>query len=198
MRGFIKGLHPDYEAYVAPKQPKDLAKALKFTQIYDNIGHRLKGAFKKGKEKVSFSLKRKFFNTEKEGTRVSESFRGQGGCWKKKPRLGKPKNQSKLAKKDQYDKARKENLCFNCFEPGHAKATGPKLQFGHSSNKAKKNAKPSKQVHTVQRLPLSSRELLEIVVSHMSDMHECCVTQVMWQPSVGPHDLVHLYGTSRP
>ena len=52
---------------------------------------------------------------------MSESFRGQGGHWKKKPCLGKPKNQSKYAKKDQYEKAYKKNLCFNCFDLGHAK-----------------------------------------------------------------------------
>ena len=30
LRGFMRGLHPDYEAYVEPKQPKDLVEALKF------------------------------------------------------------------------------------------------------------------------------------------------------------------------
>ena len=39
LKGFMRGIHPDYEAYVEPKQPTDLAKALKFTQIYDDIGH---------------------------------------------------------------------------------------------------------------------------------------------------------------
>ena len=46
----------------------------------------------------------------------------------------------------------------------------------------------------VQRLPLIVGEFSEVVVSHSSDTHECCVTQAMWQPSVGPHDLVRLYG----
>ena len=57
----MRGLHPDYEAYVEPKQPKDLAKALKFAQIYDDIGCRLKGGFGKRKEKEKFLMKRKFF-----------------------------------------------------------------------------------------------------------------------------------------
>ena len=92
LRGFMRGLHSNYEAYVEPKTSKDWAKALQFAQIYDDIGHRSKGVFKKGKEKEPFSLKRKFFKTKKGGTRVSESFRGQGGCWKKKSCLRKPKN----------------------------------------------------------------------------------------------------------
>ena len=147
--------------------------------------------FGKGKEKDKFSAKRKFFK-EKGGS--SESFKGQGGCWKKKLRPGKPKSQNKSVKKDQYEKARKENLCFNCFEPGHAKADCPKLKAGGSSNGAKKDGKPSRQVHTVQRLPLIAVEFSEVVVSHSSDTHKCCVTQAMWQPLVRPHDLVCLYG----
>ena len=89
LRGFMGGLHPDYEAYVEPKQPKDLVVALKFAQIYDDISHTSKGAFGKGKEKDKFSTKRKFFK-EKGG--LSESYKRQGGCWKKKPRLDKPKS----------------------------------------------------------------------------------------------------------
>ena len=79
LRGFMRSLHPNYQVYVESKQPKDLAKALKFTQIYDDIGCRSKGAFKKGKEKEPFFLKRKFFKIQKGGRGVSESFRGQGG-----------------------------------------------------------------------------------------------------------------------
>ena len=75
----MRDLHLNYEAYVESKQPKDLAKTLKFTHIYDNIGHRSKRVFKKGKEKEPFSLKRKFFEIAKGGTRVSESFRGGQG-----------------------------------------------------------------------------------------------------------------------
>ena len=57
----MRGLHLDYEAYVETKKPKDLDKALKFAQIYDDIGRRLKGSFGKGKEKGKFSMKRRFF-----------------------------------------------------------------------------------------------------------------------------------------
>ena len=123
----MRGLHLDNEAYVELRQPKDMVEALKFAQIYDDIGCRSKGAFGKGKAKVSFSLKRKFFKKEKGGTGVSEFFRGQGGHWKKKLHPRKPKKQSKLAKKDKYDKAHKENLCFNWYKPGHAKVARPKL-----------------------------------------------------------------------
>ena len=47
----MRGLNPDYKPYVEPKQPNNLAKALKFAKIYDNIGCRSKGAIKKAKEK---------------------------------------------------------------------------------------------------------------------------------------------------
>ena len=61
LQGFMRGLQPDYEVYVEPKQPKDLAKVLKFAQIYDDISCRSRGVFGKGKEKDKFSVKRKFF-----------------------------------------------------------------------------------------------------------------------------------------
>ena len=96
----MRGLNPDYEAFVEPKQPKDLAEALKYAQIYDDIGRRSKEAFGKAKEKEPFTLKRKFFKADKGGLGLSESFRGQGGRWKKKPRPGKPKSQNKQGKKD--------------------------------------------------------------------------------------------------
>lgn len=139
LRGFMRGLNPDYEVYVETKQPKYLAEALKYVQSYDGITHRSKALYGKGKDKETFSLKWKFFKNEKEGGSVSESFRGQGGHWKKKLHLGKPKNQTKQAKKEQYDKARKDNLCFNCFETGHTKAACPKLGARGSSSDAKKD-----------------------------------------------------------
>ena len=58
------------------KQFDEWVEALKFAKIYDNIGHKSKGAFGKSKEKESFSLKRKFFKREKGDTKVSEFFRG--------------------------------------------------------------------------------------------------------------------------
>ena len=190
----MRGLHPDYKAYVEPKQPKDLAEALKFTQIFDDIGCQSKGGFGKGKEKEKFLIKRTFFKDNKGGAGLSESYKGQGGRWQKKPRPGKPKSKNCIDKKDQYKKARKENVCFNCFEPGHAKAKCPKLRTGRSPSDAKKDRKLSRQVHTVQQLPLNSAKFLEIVVSQLSDTHKCCVTQMMWQPLVGPHNLLCLYG----
>ena len=54
----MRGLHPDYEAYVEPKQPKDLAEALRFVQIFDDIGRWSKGGFGKGEEKEKFSTKK--------------------------------------------------------------------------------------------------------------------------------------------
>ena len=146
LQGFMRGLQPDYEAYVEPKQPKNLAEALKFAQTYDDISRRSRGVFGKGKEN-KFLAKRKFFK-EKGGS--SESFKGQGGRWKKKPHLEKFKNQNKKNKKDKYEKALKDNLCFRCFEPGHITVDCPKLKAGRSPSNAKKDGKPSRQVHTVQ------------------------------------------------
>ena len=156
-----------------------MAEALKFAQIFDDIGRRSKGGFGKGKEKEKFLTKRKFFKGNEGGAGSSESYKGQGGR-RKRPRPGKTKSKNRIDKKDQYEKARKENLCFNCFEPGHAKAECPKLKTGHSSSDSKKDGKPSRQVHTIQRLPLNSAEFSEVVVSHLSNTHECCVTQTMW------------------
>ena len=124
-----------------------MAEALKFAQIYDDINRRSRGVFGKGKKKEKFSTKRKFFK-EKGG--LSESFKGQGGRWKKKPRPEKFKNQNKQNKKDKYEKAHKDNLCFSCFEPRHTKVDCPKLKTGRSPSDAKKDGKPSRQVHTIQ------------------------------------------------
>ena len=71
-------------------------------------------------------------------------------------------------------------MCFNCFEPGHTKDECPKLKIGHSPSDAKNDGKSSMQVHTVQRLPLKFAEFLEIVVSHLSNTHKYCMTQMMW------------------
>ena len=51
LRGFMRGLSLDYEAYVEPKQPKDLAEALKYAQIYDDITSRSKGVSGKVRKK---------------------------------------------------------------------------------------------------------------------------------------------------
>ena len=117
---------------------------IKFAQIYDDIGRRSKGGFGKGKEKEKFSMKRKFFKENKGGAGLSESYKGQGGCWQKQPRPRKSKSKNCIDKKDQYEKARKENLCFNCFEPRHAKIECPKLKIERSPSYAKKDGKPSR------------------------------------------------------
>ena len=46
----MRGLHLDYEAYVEPKQPKDLVEALKFTMtlVIDQ-----KGVLVKGRKKIN-------------------------------------------------------------------------------------------------------------------------------------------------
>ena len=48
--GFTRGLNPDYEAFVEPKQPKDFGKAVKYAQIYDDI-------LRRGKSGTSKSIK---------------------------------------------------------------------------------------------------------------------------------------------
>ena len=91
----MRGLNPNYGAYVEPKQPKYLVEDLKYAHIYTDITHRSKLVFGKGKDKETFNLKRKFFKNDKERGGASESFRRQGGRWKKKLRPRKPKNKSK-------------------------------------------------------------------------------------------------------
>ena len=64
----------------------------------------------------------------------------------------------------------------------HAKAVFcPKLKARGNSHDTKKDRKTSRQVHIVQWLPLNFKEFSKVVMSHMSETHECCVTQAMWQ-----------------
>ena len=65
----------------------------------------MKGGFGKGKEKNKFLMKKKFFKENKGGAGLSESYKGQGGRWRKRPCLGKPKSKNCIDKKDQYKKA---------------------------------------------------------------------------------------------
>ena len=76
----MRGLNPNYEAYIELKQPKYLAKALKYAKIYDDITHRSKAMSRKGKDKEMVILKRKLFKNDKGVRGASDSFRGQGKC----------------------------------------------------------------------------------------------------------------------
>ena len=51
LRGLMRDLHLNYEAYVESKQPKDLIEIVKYAHIYDDITHRSKVVFKKEKKK---------------------------------------------------------------------------------------------------------------------------------------------------
>ena len=69
----------------------------------------------------------------------SETQREQSRRWSKKLCHFREKNPSKTSKKEEYEKARKENLCFNYFEAGHSKVACPKLVARGSSNATKKD-----------------------------------------------------------
>ena len=60
-----------------------------------------------------------------------------------------------------------------------------------------KQAEPQKdkQMHKLQVLSLDlSLWFPQVQVSHMDVRHECHLTSSMWQPTFGPHDLVHMHG----
>ena len=77
----------------------------------------------------------------------------------------KPKSTSWPLSKEDYEHAKKENLCFMCLG-NHNKKDCPNLKKARPSQ--------SKQVHMVQVLPLelSSRYSL-VEVLHMDVKHEC-------------------------
>ena len=41
--GFLRGLHPNYEEYVRPKNPRTLDEAVELAQIYDDVQRKKKG-----------------------------------------------------------------------------------------------------------------------------------------------------------
>ena len=91
----------------------------------------------------------------------------------------------KLLSKEDFERAKKENLFFLCMGD-HPKKYCLTL----------KKAEPSKykQVHTMQVFPLElSSQYSQVEVSHMDLIHECHLESSMWQTTFGLHDLVRMH-----
>ena len=99
----------------------------------------------------------------------------------------KSKSTSRPLSKEDYERAKKENLCFVCLGK-HNKKDCPQVQKARPSQ--------SKQMHMVQVLPLElSPRYSSVEVLHVDVQHECQLTPSMWQPSFGPHELVRMHGS---
>ena len=90
----------------------------------------------------------------------------------------------------EYERAKKEKLCYNCLSKEHEKKNGPQLSLKN------KDKGTEKATHMVQKLPLdASLKYFALEVLHTVEMHECFLTISMWQETFGPHDLVHMHGS---
>lgn len=99
LRGFKRGLKDDYLEYVEPLQPKDLAEAIQYAQIFDDIKRRsARGGSSRAEssEKRRSCLKRKGFRSEKQGDKTDQE--GHGGHWSKKPRPSRKKKRHRNPK----------------------------------------------------------------------------------------------------
>ena len=198
LRGFLCGLHPDYEEYVRPKNPRTLDEAVELAQIYDDVQRKKKG--KRSLSSDSFSgpssgYKKTFFKKKDQketNPNGNKRFKSPSGHASKSNSGSKGKF---LSRKD-YEKAKKDKLCFHCMDPNHDKANCPLLK-SFEGDKSSAEAKTSRQAHLVQKLSLSpdSDEFTEITVSHTHMSHSYNVTKAMWTPTFGPHDLVRMLGT---
>ncbi|KAI5080270.1 hypothetical protein GOP47_0005749 [Adiantum capillus-veneris] len=100
----------------------------------------------------------------------------------------RPKGSRGPLSPEEFEKDKKEKLCFQCLGNGHGKKDCPK---GKSVAYSKEKA-----VHMVQLLPLESSSRFSMVdVTHSEVVHECCITASMWQQTFGPHELVHMHGS---
>ena len=172
VRGFIRGLDNEYKAKVKTQYPKTLEEAIKSAHIFDDMSDKKALALSHNKSPASsfpsFKNKRKNANFSKE------------------EHSKKPKGAKGPLTSDELARARKENLCFNCLGQ-HARKDCPQLR----SNDPVTNKVKEKGVHTVQLLPLeaSTKYSAAVEVSHQTEVHECCLTAVLWQPTFGPHEL---------
>ena len=171
VHGFIHGLDNEYKAKVKTQYPKTLEETIKSAQIFDDMLDKKALALSHNKTSASsfssFKNKRKNANLSKEA------------------HSKKPKGAKGLLTSNKLDKARKENLCFDCLGQ-HARKDCPQL----CSNDPVTNKGKEKAVHTVQLLPLeTSTKYLVVQVSHQTEMYDCCLMVAPWQPNFGPHEL---------
>ena len=180
VRGFIRGLEPDLQKAVESKDPKTLDEAIKQAHIYgdpqdeddhDKTQHTRTMSTTNENAHASFSVRHK------------RKFRPAQVQQAKKPKG----SQGGPLSKDDFERAKRDNLCFNCLGK-HPKKDCPK---GKTAGPGKEKA-----VHMVQLLPLeSSTKYASVQVSHTEAVHDCCLTTSMWQPTFGPHELVRMHGS---
>lgn len=93
---------------------------------------------------------------------------------------------------EEFERAKKEKLCFKCMSPNHSvwNCTKNKSKGEESRDKGK-----GKEIHVVQTLTLQGNEKFKSVeVLHEDRTHQCCVSTAMWQSTFGPHELVKMHG----
>ena len=103
----------------------------------------------------------------------------------------KPKGGRGPLTSEDFERAKKERLCFHCLGT-HEKKDCPQLKH----KDAEKGKGKEKALHMVQVLPLEdSPKFFVVHVSHTETSHECCLTASMWQQTFGPHELFCMHGT---
>ena len=92
-----------------------------------------------------------------------------------------------------FERAKKQKLCFLCLSDQHAKKDCPCLHDGKEVGTLKGK---EKAMHVIQCLTLIDSPKYSVVeVLHDEAQHECCVLASMWQPTFGPHELHRMHGT---
>ena len=166
----------EYKTKVKTQYPKTLEDAIKCAQIYDDMLDKkgITHAFASHKNKTS-----NFKGSKRKYTTASKAV------------VKKPKGARGPLSHEDFERARKEKLCFLCLGD-HEKKDCPQLK-GKEPERGKGK---EKALHMVQVLPLEdSPKYSAVQVSHSELLHECCVTAAMWQPTMGPHELFRMHGT---
>ena len=170
--GFVRGLDKEYQAKVKTQYPKTLEAAIQSALIFDDAMDK-HGLDKSNKSNnlQSNTFKRKFANNSVESAK-------------------KAKGSSGPLSSQEYERAKKEKLCYVCLSKDHEKKNCPQLP------QKNKNKGKEKAAHMVQKLPLdASPKYSAVEVSHTAELHECCLTASMWQETFRSHDLVRMHGS---
>ena len=130
VRGFIRGLHKDYQAKVRTQYPKTLEEAIKSAQIFDDSMDK-KGFGKtswedKSQNSYAKGGKRKFSQSPADSPQKHKGGRGP------------------LTRED-FERAKNKRLCFHCLGT-HEKKDCPQLRH----KDAKKGKGKEKALHMVQ------------------------------------------------
>ena len=150
VRGFVRGLDTKYHAKVKTQYPKTLEAAIQSALIFDDTMDK-RGMHKSTKfnSLQSNAHKRKFASNSAETPKKSKGSSG-------------------LLSPQEYERAKKEKLCYHCLGSDHEKRICPQLP------RKNKNKNKEKVAHMVQKLPLeASPKYSAVEVSHTAEMHEC-------------------------